>query len=311
MYPGHMRCNVLTRPGKTMGPTRHLLLEVVSSLGRLGNGCSCAQGARHTVLFQRCETEPSEPGNFRDLATPPPRPMGAFDRGPQKPLLTFPGLNAIRSETIPLSRFWWGANRPCACSHPGIIHFFSLFLGVDVSSRQPHHHHPKVPSLPCILRHSLPFHGPRLRTFCHCPSPLPPFGPLPSSRGTISRWAAIGDICNMWHTWDDACKKICGSDPKAGTDAPFIAARTRIRPPPLFLSNSRYRDIPQFPPCQRQAGGKQTLQPQLCQTRATRQYRQVLHPLTQVSRETLQYAAALIWSYPSEGCILQSTVAPT
>lgn len=83
MHPGHMCCNVLTRPGKTMGPTRHLLLEVVSSLGRLGNGCRCAQGARHTVLFQRCETEPSEPGNFRDLATPP-RPMGAFDRGPQK-----------------------------------------------------------------------------------------------------------------------------------------------------------------------------------------------------------------------------------
>lgn len=83
MHPGHMCCNVLTRPGKTTGPTRHLLLEVVSSLGRLGNGCRCAQGARHTVLFQRCETEPSEPGNFRDLATPP-RPMGAFDRDPQK-----------------------------------------------------------------------------------------------------------------------------------------------------------------------------------------------------------------------------------
>lgn len=310
MHPGHMCCNVLTRPGKTMGPTRHLLLEVVSSLGRLGNGCRCAQGARHTVLFQRCETEPSEPGNFRDLATPP-RPMGAFDRGPQKTPSHLSRIERHPKRDDPAVPVLVGGQPPvcvfASWHHP----FFSLFLGVDVSSRQPHHHHPKVPSLPCILRHSLPFHGPRLRTFCRCPSPLPPFGPLPSSRGTISRWAAIGDICNMWHTWDDACKKICGSDPKAGTDAPFIAARTRIRSPPLFLSNSRYRDIPQFPPCQRQAGGKQTLQPQLCQTRATRQYRQVLHPLTQVSRETLQYAAALIWSYPSEGCILQSTVAPT
>lgn len=124
MHPGHMCCNVLTRPGKTMGPTRHLLLEVVSSLGRLGNGCRCAQGARHTVLFQRCETEPSEPGNFRDLATPPPVQWAPSIEAPRNPLLAFPGLNAIRSETIPLSRFWWGANRPCACSHPGIIHFF-------------------------------------------------------------------------------------------------------------------------------------------------------------------------------------------
>lgn len=87
-------------------------------------------------LFQQCETEPSKPGNFRDLAAPPSQWPPSIE-APRKPLRTLPGLNAIRSEAIPLSRFWWGArgpgaNRPCACSHH---HLFFLFLGVESDSR--------------------------------------------------------------------------------------------------------------------------------------------------------------------------------
>lgn len=133
--------------------------------------------------------------------------------------------------------------------------------------------------------------APRLRTFCRGP---PPSVPSPH-RGGPSRSETFA-TCG---THGMTPTEIRGSDPKRGTDARIAATNPNTLTPPPFaiqqpISDSRYRDIPQFPPCQRQARGKQTLQPRLGQTRATRQHRQVLHPSTQASRETLQCIATYL-----------------
>lgn len=104
------------------------------------------------------------------LGHPPVQWAPSID-APRKPLLTFPGLNAIRSEAIPLSRFWWGANRPCACSHHDSSIFF-LFLGVESDSQQPHHHPQSALFCPASCDILSPSMTPRLRTFCREPPPL-------------------------------------------------------------------------------------------------------------------------------------------
>jgi len=134
------------------------------------------------------------------------------------------------------------------------------------------------------------------------PFAVAPSVPSPHRRG-LSRAALRSETFATYGTHRMTATRISGSDPKGGTDVPFIAARTRIRSrPPSPFSSSQFLTYPAIPSpatkplltltCQRQAN--QTLRPQLCPTWATSSHCQVLRP------STLQGAAMLSYLDPAE-----------
>jgi len=95
------------------------------------------------------------------------------------------------------------------------------------------------------------------------PFAVAPSVPSPHRRG-LSRAALRSETFATYGTHGMTATRISGSDPKGGTDVPFIAARTRIRSrPPSPFSSSQFLTYPAIPSpatkplltltCQRQA----------------------------------------------------------